>query len=277
VKRREAEQAARTARLDQLAERLGHRFGRPALLDQALIPPSHRNERRETVADNQRLEFLGDAAIELAVSEHLYAALPGANEGALTMLRARVVCAPTLAEAARGLALGGALRLGRGERATGGADRDSLLSDALEAVIGAVLVDAGFDAARAVTLRVLAGPLDAAVAAARASGGGMPDLLRHTRNWKTALQEHVQRQGAALPQYALVQVDGPDHARRFVVAVEATVDGVERRAEGGGPSKKAAEVEAARALWEGLGGAPLAPGTAAGAADGADATEDPAP
>ncbi|MEY3014523.1 MAG: hypothetical protein RIT45_3258 [Pseudomonadota bacterium] len=234
--------------LQALAERVGHRFEDAGLLEAATTHPSYRNEHPEILVDNQRLEFLGDAALDLAISERLYVALPDRGEGVLTMLRAQVVCEPTLASAARAAGVGGVLRMGRGERTSGGAERDSVLSDALEAIIGAVFLDAGYAKARKVALRLLASPLDDAIVAGTEAGHEAPALLQHTGNWKTALQQHLQRQALPLPRYTVTGTDGPAHAPRFRVRVQAETDTGTAGAEAEGSSKKAAESAAAAAL-----------------------------
>lgn len=229
-----------------LQERLGYHFRNPELLSLALVHPSFRNERLECVEDNQRLEFLGDAALALIVGEHLFRALPGRHEGVLTMLRARIVCGPTLARGGRALGLGAALRLGRGERHSGGANRDSVLADAVEAILGAIYLDTGLPATRDVVERLFADDLAAAVTLG--SGGALeaPTLLRLTRNWKTALQQLVQARGAPLPSYRLVEERGPAHARVFEVEVQASVGEQLLSGRGEGSTKKAAESAAAR-------------------------------
>ncbi len=229
-----------------LEDRLGYRFQDPRLLSLALVHPSFRNERLECVEDNQRLEFLGDAALALIVGEHLYRALPGRHEGVLTMLRARIVCGPTLARGGRALGLGAALRLGRGERHSGGAGRDSVLADAVEAILGAIYLDTGLPATRGVVERLFAEDLAAAVKLG--SGGALeaPTLLRLTRNWKTALQQLVQARGAPLPVYRMLEERGPAHARVFEVEVQARVGDQILSGRGEGSTKKAAESAAAR-------------------------------
>lgn len=248
----------RAERLQAIAKRIGHRFERAELLEQATTHPSYRNEHPEVRGDNQRLEFLGDAALDLAVSERLFAALPEVGEGALTMLRSQVVCEPTLAAAARGVGVGDVLWMGRGERVSGGNDRDSVLSDALEALIGAVFLDAGYAKARKVVLRLLGEPLAAAIEAGLGSDGGSPALLQHTGNWKTALQQQLQRDGHALPRYEVVDASGPAHAPRFRIRVRAALGDRVHAAEAEAGSKKAAEAAAAQALLAALDDVPEA-------------------
>jgi ribonuclease-3 len=180
---------------------LNHRFSDPALLRQALT------HRSLGTPNNERLEFLGDGVLNMVVAELLYRARPGATEGDLSRLRARLVREETLAEIARELALGDELRLGSGELKSGGYLRDSILSDALEAIVGAVFLDAGFAAARA----LVADWMQARVAA-------LPDA-EVLKDAKTRLQELLQGRGVPLPVYELVDESGADHARRFTVRV----------------------------------------------------------
>jgi ribonuclease-3 len=205
---------------------IDHEFGEPALLETAL---THRSAGRR---HNERLEFLGDAVLGMVVSDLLYRRYPGASEGELTRLRATLVRESTLAGIARGIALGDALRLGQGELASGGFRRESILADAFEAVIGAVFVDAGVDAAR----RVIASLLEPSMVAL---GSGRPE-----KDAKTALQERLQADGLPLPVYSLVATLGADHERSFVAACEIASHGI--REEGEGSSRRAAETEAAR-------------------------------
>ncbi len=236
-----------------LAERLGYRFTDPALLALALIHPSHRNERPEVAADNQRLEFLGDAALALFVGEFLYRALPSCDEGELTMLRSRVVCAAALARVGRRLGVGAALRLGRGERQSGGSERASVLADAVEALVGAVYLDAGPLEANRLVLQWFEAETMAVLVMAAAAGPKRA-LLRLGHGWKAELQQRAQSGGGDLPVYRLVESTGPAHARRFQVEVRATIAGDELSSSGEGATKKAAEAAAARQLLEGLPG-----------------------
>ncbi len=240
----------RRAATDTLITLLGHTFADPAVLREALTHPSYRNEHPDEGRDNQRLEFLGDSVLGLAVSEALFQARPDAAEGTLTTVRARVVSEPVLADAARASGLADALRLGRGVVSEGGADRDSVLSDAFEAVLGALFVDGGYPVAREVALRLLAAPIRATLDAA--STGGLRPIHHHARNWKTALQEHLQSGGAPPPTYTLVRSAGPAHARRFTMQVQTHVGEIEHTAQGQGRSKKAAEHAAAHALLRDL-------------------------
>ncbi|MGH9157762.1 MAG: ribonuclease III [Acidimicrobiales bacterium] len=189
----------------------------------------------EDSASNERLEFLGDAVLGLVVTDHLYRnyELP---EGQLAKVRASVVNSAALAEVAAELGLGEALLLGRGEDASGGREKPSILADAMEAVIGAVYIDGGWQAAADLVL----GLLGERVADAAAGPGG--------HDYKTRLQELAARAYDQLPRYHVID-EGPDHAKHFFAAV--SVGGVER-GRGHGRSKKQAEQSAARAAWETL-------------------------
>lgn len=212
-----------------LMEALGHSFGDPRLLALALSHPSAASDR---LGDNQRLEFLGDAVLQLCVSEALYLRHPQMQEGELTQLRAALVREASLAQAARRFDLGRYLVLDHGEDATGGRDKPSVLADAMEAVLAATYLDAGLAAAKAVCDRAFGEYVP-------------PDAVEP--NWKSLLQEREQALGHATPIYRVIGEEGPPHARTFTV--EATLaDG--RRGNGEGPTKKRAEQHAARTLME---------------------------
>jgi ribonuclease-3 len=221
--------------VDGLEERLGHRFEERDHLETAL---THRSFAAEEpgVTHNERMEFLGDAVLGLAVTRHLFTRYPDLPEGQLAKARASTVSRPRLAEVAAALEVGPLLRLGKGEIATGGRDKDSILADAMEAILGAVYLDAGYEAARDVTL---------------AHFGGIADEMAGdpgSRDYKTRLQERLASDGA-VPQY-LIESSGPDHARAFVatVLVGGTVLG-----SGTGTSKKEAQQAAAAGALEHLG------------------------
>ncbi len=215
-----------------LAARLEHRFAQPGLLEQAL---SHRSwcSERGGEPSNERLEYLGDAVLGLVVAEYTFRRFPQLPEGALAKIRAGVVNARVLAEVAQGLDVGGELRLGRGEEASGGRTKASILADALEAVIGAVYLDAGWLEAE----RLVLGLLGERIEAAAAEPGGF--------DHKSLLQELTVQRGSGPPHYA-VEGTGPDHERHF--RAEVFLDG-DRWGTGEGPSKKDAEQAAARIAW----------------------------
>jgi ribonuclease-3 len=214
----------------------------PDLLDQALV---HRSWAYENggVPTNERLEFLGDSVLGLVVTDALYTRHPDLSEGKLAKLRAAVVNMRALALVARGLDLGACVRLGRGEEATGGREKDSILADTTEAVIGAAYLTAGIDGARDLVLR-LVGPL---LAASVDLGAGL--------DWKTSLQELGAAQGLGTVEY-LVTETGPDHAKSFSAVAtfpEAPDPGGEPLAgRGSGRSKKEAEQAAAADAWRAL-------------------------
>jgi ribonuclease III len=216
-------------------ERLGRQFANPELLARAM---AHRSWCAETlgVESNERLEFLGDAVLGLVVTDHVFLAYPDLPEGQLAQVRAAVVNAGALAEVADQLGLGEHLLLGKGEDASGGREKPSILADALEAVIGAVYLDAGWDGAA----RVVLGLLGVRIAAAAAGPGG--------QDYKTRLQELSARSFEDVPSYLVVD-EGPDHAKRFFATV---VIGGRPRGRGEGRSKKQAEQAAARCAWEDL-------------------------
>jgi len=213
----------------------------PALLERALTHRSYAYEHGG-LPTNERLEFLGDAVLGLIVTDALHAQSPELPEGQLAKLRASVVNTRALADVARSLELGRWLRLGRGEQVTGGRDKNSILADTMEAVIGAVYLDRGI-ASATIMVRTLFDPLMQA-----ASQGAELD-------WKTALQELTAARGLGVPDYRLTG-SGPDHARSFTaqVQVAGVVHGV-----GAGRSKKEAEQHAAEAAWSAVVAAPELP------------------
>jgi ribonuclease III len=230
------------ASVEQLALRLGVPACDRALLRQALTHRSYAFEQAET-ANSERLELLGDAVLDLAVTAVLFAADPDAAEGVLSRRRAVLVREGSLAQVARSVALGDVLRLGRGERSSGGADKDSLLADALEAVIGAVFVSLGYADAAALVERLLAEPLaELADRLARgegdAEGAGGLDA-------KTALQERAAAQGLPTPEYELDE-SGPPHDPRFIARV--LIDGRLLGTGSGRSKKEASQAAAAVAL-----------------------------
>ncbi len=186
--------------------------------------------------DNERLEFLGDAVLGIIVAEALFRDYPDVAESALAKYRSAVVNARTLAEVANELGIGDFVLLGRGEETTGGRAKVSILADAMEAVLGAVYLELGIEAAADVVHRLL----DGRMSQAARLGAGL--------DWKTSLQELGARSGAGVPTYE-VEASGPDHAKHFAAVV---VVGSHVRGEGAGPSKKIAEQEAAAAAYDAL-------------------------
>jgi ribonuclease-3 len=221
--------------LDQLQARLGHTFRDAGLLQMALTHPSLTHEVGPTIQHNQRLEFLGDAVLQLVLTQSLYETFPDLDEGPLTKARAQLVNSRTLAAQARRLDLGPCLLMSRGEELNGGRHRQAALADALEALLGAVYLDAGFEAARQVILglfREACGELTAP-----------PNL----DNPKGELQEHLQARSAEPISYRLESTSGPDHDREFECSVS---HGGLELGRGRGRSKKEAESRAAQAALE---------------------------
>ena len=218
--------------IDPDARIAGHRFRDPALLAQALT------HRSAGAPHNERLEFLGDALVGLVVAEALYLRWPKADEGAMTRARAELVRESSLARIARELDLGARITLGPGEMKSGGHRRDSILSDALEAVIGAIYLDAGFEAC----CRAVLPWFEPLVEALPAGGIG--------KDPKTRLQEWLQGRQRPLPSYELVSESGEEHARTFHVRCLLSEPALE--AEGSGSSRRAAEQDAATAVLDQL-------------------------
>ncbi len=223
-----------------LEEKLGYRFKNRALLENALQHSSYANEHRGAgMRSNERLEFLGDAVLGVVTADYLYKKHPDLPEGDLTRIRAALVCEESLHEVAQGLDLGRHLKLGRGEEQGGGRERPSILADATESMFAAVYLDGGMEAAAALIHRVL---LDKEREEA---------VEERRRDYKTELQELVQRKSGSTLNYRMVGSDGPDHAKVFEAA--ALLNG-EEFSTGTGHSKKEAEQSAARAALEKLKG-----------------------
>jgi ribonuclease-3 len=215
-----------------LQQRLGHAFGDPALLQRAL---THRSFGAE---HNERLEFLGDAVLSLAVSGLLYERFGASDEGDLTRVRAHLVREDSLHRAALGLGLPEALRLSEGEARGGGALRPSILADATEALIGAVYLDGGFDAAQALVRRLFGDVIDATTADS------------WSKDAKTELQEWLQARRLPVPAYRIVETRGQAHAQTF--EVECAVAPLALAERGEGRSRRSAEQAAARSMLENL-------------------------
>ena len=222
--------------LTKLEQGLGYTFRNKALLENALTHSSYANENRERhLPDNERLEFLGDSILGFVVAEYLYRNFPDKPEGELTRIRADLVCERNLAEAAATVELGSYLLLGHGEEQGGGRKRDSIVSDAMESVIAASFMDGGFAAAKEIIDRLIL--------------SNIPKGRPRNFDYKTALQELVQRKKDQQLHYELVGESGPDHDKHFEVAVELNGRAVGR---GVGSSKKRAEQAAAEAAIEAL-------------------------
>ena len=218
---------------EDLQKRIGYRFRDTGLLEHAMTHTSRANEDLTGgVADNESLEFLGDAVLGFIIADLLFNEFPDHDEGQKSKIKAALVSTATLARLAERLSLGEHLLLGRGEEKTGGRQKQALLADGYEALIAAIYLDGGIDHARALVTREFA----ALIADARRLG-------RAGQDYKSALQEQVQSQNAPLPEYRLVGTLGPDHRKLFRVEVVVNGDPV---AEATGMSKKEAEQEAAR-------------------------------
>lgn len=215
-----------------LARRLGYSFNDPSLLRQALTHRSH------GTPNNERLEFLGDGLLNFVVARMLFERFPKLPEGDLSRLRASLVNQQSLAEIAGSLELGDQLRLGEGELKSGGFRRPSILADALEAVIGAIFLDGGFAAAEQVLQRLYESLLK------------VIDPNAMGKDPKTMLQEVLQGRRLALPQYSVIDVSGESHEQHF--RVECAISELSVRTHGEGPSRRAAEQQAAKAAFERL-------------------------
>ena len=215
-----------------LEEKLGYTFRKKAYLEEALNHSSYANEHRsEGARSNERLEFLGDSVLGFITAEYLYETHPDLPEGELTRIRAALVCEQSLHEVALKLDLGDYLKLGRGEEAGGGRTRPSILADATEAVFAAVYLDGGMDSVSALIHRVLLHRANEQV------------VEKKRRDYKTALQEWVQRKADQVLTYHLVDEQGPDHNKTFVVEVRLNDEVI---GTGTGRSKKGAEQAAAK-------------------------------
>ncbi len=220
----------------QLEKKLGYRFSDRGLLKKAVTHSSYVKEHDRNGQSNERLEFLGDAFFDAVIGEELYRSFPKEEEGFLSRTRATLVCEKSLADEARKLDLGRYILLGNGEDHNGGRQRESILADAMEAIMGAVYLDGGFEAVKELVLRLFAEVIEDA---------------RHGKfiivDYKTTLQEKLQNDGAARIKYVLLKESGPDHDKTFQVQLEVNGKAVTR---GTGKSKKQAEQRAARAMLE---------------------------
>lgn len=223
--------------MNSLEKRLNYKFKNIDLLKNALVHSSYANEIRGNVHSNERLEFLGDSVLSIIVSEHLYNKFPNMPEGELTRMRASLVCEKSLCEFSRELGIGNYLKLGKGEDKNGGRERDSILADAFEAVLAAVYLDGGMDAAKAHIMNTV-----------------LRDI-KHCeddtfKDYKTTLQEVIQRNPEESVSYILVNESGPDHNKSFTVEVHLNSNVIGK---GTGKSKKQAEQMAAKQALELMG------------------------
>ena len=218
--------------MESLENKLGYRFRNRDLLGEALNHSSYANEHRGGLGSNERLEFLGDSVLGFVSAEYLFRLHADLPEGDLTRMRAALVCEQSLYEVAKMLDLGSYLKLGRGEEAGGGRKRQSILADAVEAVFAAVYLDGGIEKARELIIRVLLSRAPAA---------------EERKDYKTTLQEVVQRRSGQVLTYHMVAQSGPDHNKKFLFEVRLNDRPVGR---GEGRSKKEAEQAAARDALE---------------------------
>ncbi|MDB4610190.1 ribonuclease III [Verrucomicrobia bacterium] len=221
--------------LTKLQEALGYSFSDSLLPLQALTHKSFANEQGSSTDHNERLEFLGDAVLELAISDFIFRRYPDIPEGGLTRIRAEVVSEQGLSELARGLELGEELKLGKGEYKSGGQNKPSVLSDAFEALLGAIYLDGGMLVVQQVVERIFSAAIERAA------------HQRYGSDYKTCLQERLQARYNELPCYELVETQGPDHDRVFFIEVRYQH---KLLGKGRGHSKKRAEQQAAAAALE---------------------------
>lgn len=217
--------------MESLEKKLGYKFKDIKLLKNALTHSSYANEVRGGVNSNERLEFLGDSVLSIIVSEHIYSTFPNMPEGELTRLRASLVCEKALCAFSRELELGKYLLLGKGEDKGGGRERDSILADAFEAVLAALFLDGGMEVAKRHVMRFVLRELS-------------DHIIEDTfKDYKTLLQEIIQRNPEESVSYELIGEEGPDHDKRFTVEVHLNSNVI---GTGTGKSKKQAEQMAAK-------------------------------
>ncbi|MCL2199961.1 MAG: ribonuclease III [Defluviitaleaceae bacterium] len=222
--------------MSDLQTNLGYTFGRHSLLKHAITHSSFVHEQKlETADSNERLEFLGDAVLELCISDFLYHRYPEMNEGELTKKRATLVCEATLATLARKLKIGEFILLGQGEAAEGGREKDSILSDVFESILGAIFLDGGMEEVRALILRLYEPIAD--------------KTSKKTKDFKSTLQEVLQKQSHETALYTIIKEEGPAHKKEFTA--QASHQG-KILGTGVGGSKKTAEQEAAKMALETL-------------------------
>jgi len=226
---------SRRKELSLFQKKAGLRFRRFDLLDLAFCHRSFVNETSEDIDNNERLEFLGDSVLGIVVADYLFRLLPDRPEGDLARIKSHVVSEDALAEIALGLGLDSVVHVGKGEEISGGRTKKALLSDSMEALIGAWYLDAGYEKAARFILYYLKGPIETVLA------------NKHRKDYKTLLQEIVQKRFHSYPKYILDRKTGPDHQRTFWMNV--FVDG-ESFGPGEGANKKSAEQEAARMAFE---------------------------
>lgn len=230
--------ATREEVLKQFEKKLEYTFQNIDLLNEALTHSSYANEnRKKNIRYNERLEFLGDSVLSVIISDYLYNHLTHMSEGELTKARASIVCEPSLAKCSIRLGVGESLSLGKGEEATGGRNRASILADAFEAIIGAIYLDGGLESARKFVLKNLKDIIEDAI----------DGKIFH--DYKTQLQEIVQGENAEKITYEIIGEEGPDHNKTFHVQVKI---GEKIAGKGSGRNKKEAEQNAAKIALKGV-------------------------
>ncbi len=219
--------------LKEIESKIGYNFNDKSLLSNALTHSSYANEKK--IQSNERLEFLGDSVLSIIISEYIYKRLNRINEGDLSKLRASIVCETSLFKAAKRISLDGAIRLGNGEEQTGGRKRPSIVSDAFEAVIAAIYLDGGLEVAREWVLGNTKSDIEEAISGKR------------NNDYKTALQEKIQKKHLGDIEYQLIEELGMDHNKTFIMGVYLNN---EKIGEGEGNSKKEAQQQAAKNALE---------------------------
>lgn len=224
--------------LTKFEELIGVKFKKLYILDAALTHSSYANEHPSTTQYNERLEFLGDSVLSMIVSEYLYKKYQDKQEGKLSRIRASVVCEPSLSEMARKIMINKYISIGKGEELTGGRNKDSLLADACEAVIAAIYIDSGYEAAKNFVLHFLKDKIETV---------SKDEIFN---DYKSKLQEHLQKRQDCLIKYNLLSESGPPHDKTFEIEVQ--IDG-KSSGKGKGKSKKEAEQRAAKQALKNLG------------------------
>ncbi|SJZ54830.1 ribonuclease III [Selenihalanaerobacter shriftii] len=219
-------------KLEEFQNKIGIKFNDLKFLQKSLTHKSYANENQElNLKDNERLEFLGDSVLDIVISEYMFNRYPDYPEGELAKMRAVVVSAPILADKARELDLGKYLLLGKGEDMTGGRKRSSILADAFEALVGNIYLDRNLDIARDFILKLMTSDID------NVESGN------HIQDYKTTLQEIIQKSSNSRPEYHVIEEEGPDHSKIFTVQVTFNSKPL---GQGTGSSKKEAQQEAAK-------------------------------
>lgn len=227
------DKASRAMAVEAMQKVIGYEFKNPLILEEALTHSSYANEHRNiSVKDNERLEFLGDAILDLVISEYLFKKHPEMPEGDLSKLRASIVCEGSLAKTAKNIHLGEHILLGKGEEMTGGRERASILADGFEAITGALFLEGSFDLSKSFLTKTLIRQVE-----------GITSLEDLYTDYKTLLQESIQKESSVPIHYEVVGEEGPDHDKHFYVEV---CHGEEVLGKGCGKSKKEAEQDAAK-------------------------------